>query len=88
VTNNLSEIQWRFTIIETIGAAFSLATVAVAITLWSIATFQSRSEAQGEMQNTQSRLDRQQDNITRMQDKIDQIKDDVSFIRGKLESKQ
>lgn len=81
-------LDWRFSPIETIGAAFSLATMAVGITLWSISTFQSKSDAQEMKVNLEKRIESIENQMVTMRSSLEVVARDTAYIRGKLEPKQ
>lgn len=81
-------LDWRFSPIETIGAAFSLATMAVGITLWSISTFQSKSDAQEMKINLEKRIESIENQMVTMRSSLEVVARDTAYIRGKLEPKQ
>ena len=79
---------WRFNIIETVGFGFSLASVAVAITLWSMSNFQSRAEAEEAKRVTEAKISNLEAQMSQIRSNMDTISRDVSYIRGRLEPKQ
>lgn len=78
-------LEWRFTTLETLGAALSLASLAVGITLWSIATFQSRVEAIETKRELSMRIDSVEMQVQTVRTSMEGVAKDVSYIRGRLE---
>jgi hypothetical protein len=81
-------IEWRFSPIETLGAAFSLASVAVGITLWSVSTFQSKVDAAEVRTHLEKRIESIEAQMTTMRASLEVVARDTSYIRGRLEPKQ
>lgn len=81
-------LEWRFSPIETVGAAFSLATMAVGITLWSVTTFQSKSDAAEMKFNLERRIESIEAQMSTMRSSLEVVARDTAYIRGKLEPKQ
>ena len=78
---------WRFSLVETAGFAFSLASVAVAITLWTVSTFQSKDEAKEIKAQLESRIVSIEAETRALRDSMNGVAKDVSYIRGRLEPK-
>lgn len=74
-------------LIDIVSVAFAVASIAVAITIWTVTTFQTQAEAQRFDDLTADRLERQKEKIISMDSKLNQISEDVSYIRGRLEGK-
>jgi hypothetical protein len=81
-------IEWRFSPIETAGAAFSLASVCVGITLWSVSTFQSKVDAQEVKVHLEKRIENIEAQMATMRMSLEAVARDTSYIRGRLEPKQ
>jgi hypothetical protein len=81
-------IEWRFSIMETFGAALSMASLAVGITLWSIATFQRKEDAIEIKIQLERRIDVIESEVRVMRASVEGVAKDVSYIRGRIEPKQ
>lgn len=88
----MSKFEWRFSVTETIGFGVGLATISVAITLWSISTFQTKEAAASEKAAIEVRLTSAEAQIGAVDSKVDGMRSsiesvakDVSYIRGRLE---
>jgi hypothetical protein len=82
-----SVIGWRFNLGETLGFGFSLASVAVAITLWSVTNFQSKVDAAEEKHSMEKRIEAVEIQMVLVRSSVDSVAKDVSYIRGRLEPK-
>jgi len=74
-------LDWRFSVTETAG----LISIAVAVVLWSVNTFQTKLDADRQKQETVERMESLEDEVQTMRSGVDQIGRDVSYIRGFLE---
>jgi vacuolar-type H+-ATPase subunit I/STV1 len=81
-------IEWRFSPVETIGAAFSLASVCVGITLWSVSTFQSKQDAQEVKTHLERRIENIEAQMNTIRTSLEHVARDISYVRGRLEPKQ
>lgn len=79
--------DWRFSPVEMIGFGFSIATVAVSITLWSVSTFQSKQDAIEVRQQIERRIDAIESQVNTMRQSLENVARDTSYIRGRLEPK-
>jgi preprotein translocase subunit SecF len=79
--------DWKFNSIETLGFGFSLAAVAVSITLWATATFQSKDDAKEMRKALETRVESVELQVQQMRASLENIRSDVSYIRGRLEPK-
>lgn len=77
--------SWRFSVIEAIGAAISLSSLAVGITLWSISTFQNKEDAIESKRMIEARIATVEDQVRMNRASLDAMAKDVSYIRGRLE---
>ncbi len=80
-------MSWRFSIVETIGFGFSLASIAVGITLWSMSTFQSKEEAASVKLNLEQRVIALEGEMRELRASMQNVARDVAYIRGVLEPK-
>lgn len=81
-------LEWRFSIMETVSAALSLASLAVGITLWSMSTFQRKDDAVEMKAHLERRIDGVESEMRNMRASVEGVAKDVSYIRGRLEPKQ
>jgi hypothetical protein len=79
-------IEWRFSPIETAGAAFSLASICVGITLWSVSTFQSKVDAAEVKVHLEKRIENIEAQMVTMRTSLEAVARDTSYIRGKIEN--
>lgn len=77
----------RFSPMEVLGGAFSLAAMAVSITLWSIATFQSKQDAVLIKAELEKRIESVEGEVQLMRQSLESVAKDVSYIRGRIEPK-
>lgn len=77
-------LQWRFSIIESFGLAFSLCSVAVSITLWSVTTFQSKADASVAKIEGEQRVEKIELEIREVRQTLFRIQSQTSFIAGRM----
>lgn len=77
-------LKWAFNAPEVISAVAT----AVAITLWSMQTFQSKDEAKEIKAELQAEISSVKSEVSSIREKIDRISGDVQYIRGVLTPKQ
>lgn len=80
-------MEWRFSIVETVGFGFSIACVTVAVTLWSVATFQTKEDALSAKADVERQVQHLREEVATLRAGIDAVAKDVSYIRGRLEPK-
>lgn len=85
-------LDWKFSPIEMLGFAFSLASLAVGITMWSLTTFQSKQEAReatqtidAKIESVEKRVERQEEQMNAMRTSLEGVAKNVEYIRGRLE---
>jgi len=84
-SNSVSTLlKWRFTFSEMVAFAF----VVISITLWSLATFQSKSDAAIVSSSHERDFEKLEKRIDGLSQTLNAIGNDVSYIRGRLEPKK
>lgn len=86
-SNNGRMMGWRFSIVEMVGFGFSVGAVTVAITLWSVSTFQTKVDAVAVKQDFDRQVESLKVEVATLRAGIDAVAKDVSYIRGRLEPK-
>ncbi len=86
--------QWRFSPIEMLGFGFSIACVAVSITIWTVFTFQTKADAadskvefNDKIRGVTKDVDMLRSDLANVRSGVEAIGKDVSYIRGRLEPK-
>jgi hypothetical protein len=78
---------WRFSLAETAAFGFSLTSMSVAITLWTVGTFQSKEDAKEIKAQLEIRIQSIEQQTKELRNSVDGVAKDVSYIRGRLEPK-
>lgn len=81
-------LDWRFSIVETAGFAFSLTSLAVAITVWSLTTFQSKAEAIEASSQTERRIEKIDIEMNEVRNALYRIQSQTAFIAGRMGFKE
>ena len=80
-----SMLKWRLTLAETLSFGVSVALATGGITIWSMTTFQSKTDASELRQQFEHRVNSLEEELKAIRGNMGQIAVDVSYIRGKLE---
>lgn len=78
--------DWTLSIPEAVGALGSSIALAVAVTVYSLTTFQSKEAAAEMKKDIERRIDSVESEIQTIRASIDGVAKDVSYIRGKIEN--
>lgn len=86
--------HWRFSPVEMLGFGFSIACVAVSITIWTVFTFQTKDDARGvkiefedKIKGVKNEVEGLRSELSNVRSGVESIGKDVSYIRGRLEPK-
>jgi len=79
---------FRFSAYEAVAGIVSVVTMTVGITLWSLATFQTKEASIDQKISVDRRLDQMENEVSKLNSTILGVAIDVSYIRGRMEPKQ
>lgn len=80
-------INWQFNGAEVVAGIFTVVVASVGVTLWSVSTFQSKSDAAEMKIQLQREISDVRAEVASIRSNIEAVAKDTAYIRGRLEPK-